>query len=96
MSNDFVGTREVVIHAIDELNLRQFGQYKVCCLYATAPFVSSFDIARALQYLYKSRSETIVFAATSFLSLSSELSGLTVMVILQHLIQYQLPNVVRI
>ena len=66
LSDDFAGTREVVIHAIDELNLRQHGQYKVCCLYATAPFVSSFDIARALEYLIKSRSETIVFAATSF------------------------------
>lgn len=66
LSDDFTGTREVIAHAIDELTLKGDQQNQVCCLYATAPFVSGSDIAMARERLNESRLGSVVFAATSF------------------------------
>ena len=66
LADDYVGTREVVKHAIDELTQQGCPPGHVCCLYATAPFVSSHDIINALEYLNESRTGSVVFAATSF------------------------------
>lgn len=66
LSDDYTGTREVVVHAIEELGLLRNDSVHVCCLYATAPFVTSSDILMARNCLIESRSRSTVFAATSF------------------------------
>ena len=66
LSDDFTGTREVIAHALYELALQGDQISQVCCLYATAPFVSSSDILMAREQLNKSRLGSVVFTATSF------------------------------
>ena len=66
LSDDFVGTREVIAHSIMEL-CRQGSRYShVCCLYATAPFVEPDDLASAFNILLNSRHGSVVFSAASF------------------------------
>ena len=43
LSDDFVGTREVVEHCIHTLRIEGQEYSEVCCLYATAPFVLSSE-----------------------------------------------------
>ena len=66
LADDHSGTREVIQHAIEALGLSNENHYKICCLYATAPFVRSEDIINALILLNKSRADSVVFAATTF------------------------------
>lgn len=65
LSDEHAGTTAVVAHAIDWF--RQAGQLptQVCCLYATAPFVSVADIRRGLDCLDESGSD-FAFSVTSF------------------------------
>ena len=66
LSNDFVGTREVIAHSIKELSRQGPTFSHVCCLYATAPFVEADDLASAFNFLLASKEGSVVFGATSF------------------------------
>ena len=66
LADDHSGTREVIEHAIEALGLSNENYYKICCLYATAPFVKSEDIIKALILLSKSRADSVIFTATTF------------------------------
>ena len=44
LSDDFAGTTDVVVHAIEELASRDCSPSLICCLYATAPFVRPEDL----------------------------------------------------
>ena len=44
LADDFVGTTDVVVHAIEQLAPVDGNRLLVCCLYATAPFVRSEDL----------------------------------------------------
>ena len=65
LSDDFCGTREVVAHAIDVLDDKYVFE-DVCCIYATAPFVSPDDLIGSRSVLSFSRPGTVVFSATTF------------------------------
>jgi pseudaminic acid cytidylyltransferase len=66
LSDDYSGTREVVVHAIDALGYSMSVGEDVCCIYATAPFLSAEILDNAKSLLDSSRPDTVVFAATSF------------------------------
>jgi N-acylneuraminate cytidylyltransferase len=65
LSDDFAGTLPVVIHAIESLELETTELSEICCLYATAPFVTPDDIKRGYDALRSSRSEYAI-GVTSF------------------------------
>lgn len=62
IANDYATTVDVVQHAL--LNLP--GVKRLCCLYATAPFVRPDDLRQSLDLL--SRDEDFVFPVTTFAS----------------------------
>jgi N-acylneuraminate cytidylyltransferase len=64
ISNDFATTSEVVRHAIEWMNLTGNRVDKVCCLYATAPFVRPSDIEQGLQLLLEKQCEYVYVATT--------------------------------
>ncbi len=51
LSNDFVGTTEVIAHATQWAIDQRFDLESVCCIYATAPFVDVSDIQRGYKEL---------------------------------------------
>ena len=51
LSEDYTPTGVVVKHAIECLNLADLYKTNVCCLYATAPFITSTDILKSLEIL---------------------------------------------
>lgn len=65
LSDDFTGTGPVVAHAIDWL--RRSGEFPdpVCCLYATAPFVTVGDLVAGLEALEREKAE-FAFSATTY------------------------------
>jgi N-acylneuraminate cytidylyltransferase len=65
LSDDYVGTLPVVTHAIETLEENGDKILSVCCLYATAPFVTPCDIVRGLDVLKSSGSEYAI-AVTSY------------------------------
>lgn len=54
LANDFAGTDEVVAHAIKEIIGDDNPHEEVCCLYATAPFVTAHDLRKGLNMLRES------------------------------------------
>ena len=66
LSDDFVGTREVIVHSIKELARQGFTYSHVCCLYATAPFVEVNDLISSYKSFLTCRVGSVVFSATSF------------------------------
>ena len=46
LSEDYTPTGAVVKHALEWLDLQEILETKVCCLYATAPFVTPGDICQ--------------------------------------------------
>jgi pseudaminic acid cytidylyltransferase len=65
LADDYTGTDEVVIHALTELmGLGDAYEY-VCCVYATAPLVTSRDLQQGLEIL-KSRKAKAAFSVASF------------------------------
>ncbi len=66
LSDDYSGTREVVVHAIDVLESDIYISEDVCCMYATAPFVTSAILEKAKSLLRSSRPNSVVFAATCY------------------------------
>jgi len=51
LSNDHAGTVPVIKHAIEWFNNQKTEPTQVCCLYATAPFVTAQHIQNAYQQL---------------------------------------------
>jgi N-acylneuraminate cytidylyltransferase len=65
LSDDHAGTTEVVAHAVSWLHQTGVNPVTVCCVYATAPFLSGADLALGLDRLL-SGSWRYVFAATDY------------------------------
>lgn len=67
LSNDFVGTTEVVAHATQWMLEQGWLVSAVCCIYATAPFIQVEDLKRGLDAL-ESGEWAYAFAATEYAS----------------------------
>lgn len=65
LSDDYTGTTSVIAHAIDWFAAQGYMPEQVCCLYATAPFVSSDDLRLGLDVLTKTGSD-YAFSVTSY------------------------------
>ena len=65
LSDDHTGTTAVVAHTIDWLQQKGRAFENVCCLYATAPFVSSESLRKGLDML-TSQPLDYCFSATEF------------------------------
>lgn len=63
ISDDYATTTDVIKHTIIELNLPD--DTKVCCIYATAPLISSEKLTQGLTLLQKEHLD-YVFSATEF------------------------------
>jgi pseudaminic acid cytidylyltransferase len=57
ISDDYAGTGEVVSHAIEWLLKKDVSIDSVCCIYATAPFVTEKDIKSGLKLLNRSNAD---------------------------------------
>jgi pseudaminic acid cytidylyltransferase len=65
LADDYANTTDVVAHAIRCMRAYGWRMDAVCCIYATAPFLLSEDLAGACRLLEGGQWE-YVFAATSF------------------------------
>lgn len=65
LSDDFAGTLPVIHHAVEWLNEFDAPFEYVCCIYATAPFVSAKDLQHGLQ-LIKETGGSYAFSVTSY------------------------------
>ncbi|SFH29082.1 pseudaminic acid cytidylyltransferase [Pseudomonas sp. NFACC45] len=65
LSDDYTGTIPVIQQAIEWCKANGFDARQVCCVYATAPFVSSEDLRRGLNTLELSGSQ-YAFSVTSY------------------------------
>ena len=65
LSDDFTGTNDVVSHAINFLIKQGEKLDYVCCIYATAPFISQKYLIEGFEYL-KNSSKLFAFSVTSF------------------------------
>lgn len=65
LSNDFIGTDAVVLHALKCLLDSGENVNYVCCIYATAPFVRPEDIRKGYALL-RDNNATSTFTVTSF------------------------------
>lgn len=65
LADDYTGTAEVVCHAIKALEDQGCSPSQVCCVYATAPFVSAQDIRDAGGVLASGR-WAYVFSTTTY------------------------------
>lgn len=65
LADDYTNTRSVVVHAINWHLAQGLEPEKICCLYATAPFLREPDIKDGEVLLTKSGAD-FVFAATSY------------------------------
>lgn len=65
LSDDFVGTTEVVSHATQWLVEQRLNISSVCCIYSTAPFVQKQDLEKGLTLL-QSGNWSYTFSATDF------------------------------
>jgi N-acylneuraminate cytidylyltransferase len=65
LSDDYTGTIPVIQQAIKWCKLHGFDAEQVCCLYATAPFVSPEDLCRGLSILEQMGSQ-YAFSVTSY------------------------------
>jgi len=65
LADDHTGTTAVIAHAIDWFAERGQEPDQVCCLYATAPFVSADDLLRGLKVLTDTGSD-YAFSVTSY------------------------------
>ena len=66
LADDHADTKDVMAHVLGWIENQGVQCDALCCLYATAPFVQAEDLQRSLRLLNDSRTETVVFAATSF------------------------------
>ena len=65
LANDHAGTLPVIKQAIEWFDQYNVSPTEVCCLYATAPFVSVLSIQKAYQQLQKTKAD-YCFTVTSF------------------------------
>lgn len=65
LSNDYAGTLPVIRHAVDWLQRNGEQIEYACCIYATAPFISSEDIQRGLALIRMERA-SYAFSVTSY------------------------------
>ena len=65
LSDDHTGTSAVVAHAIEFFRAKRIMVDPVCCIYATAPFVTAEDLQRCLQTLEDTHSD-FAFSVTSY------------------------------
>lgn len=65
LSNDYIGTIPVIRHAIEWFQHKGTVPEKVCCIYATAPFVRAEDIHQGLEVLSTTDCE-YAFSVTSY------------------------------
>lgn len=65
LANDHVGTTSVIRHAVEWFMKHGTSPEKVCCLYATAPFVQLPDLQRGLEIL-EAQKVDYAFSVTSF------------------------------
>jgi pseudaminic acid cytidylyltransferase len=65
ISNDYASTMDVIQHSINWCEGENINANKVCCLYATAPFVTASDILRGLAIIDQDGVE-YAFTATSY------------------------------
>lgn len=65
ISDDHAGTSVVIAHAIDWLRKQGMNPDPVCCIYATAPFISSEDLHRGFKLLQESAAD-FAFSVTSY------------------------------
>ncbi|QNG28270.1 pseudaminic acid cytidylyltransferase [Synechococcus sp. HK01-R] len=68
LSDDFAGTIPVIVHAVEWCINQGLNLDSVCCLYATAPFVDSGDIAKGRELLNTALPDRFVFSATTYSS----------------------------
>lgn len=66
LSDDNTGTMPVIRHAIEAVNAMGLAVAEACCLYATAPFVSSEDLRRGLSVLQEQKDCDYAFSVTSY------------------------------
>lgn len=65
LADDYAGTTVVVQHAVQSLIAAGVAVDEVCCLYATAPFVSAGDLAQGLRLLQESGA-AYAFSVTTY------------------------------
>jgi pseudaminic acid cytidylyltransferase len=65
LSDDYTGTSAVIAHAIEWYQTQGLMPKLVCCIYATAPFVSAMDLQRGLTTLTETNSD-FAFSTTSY------------------------------
>lgn len=65
LSDDYSGTQPVIAHAINWLKAEGCHPKAVCCLYATAPFVSPMDLQKGLEALNVKKAD-YAFSVTSY------------------------------
>ena len=65
LADDYTGTAGVIAHAIRKTTGEGAPDEEVCCLYATAPFVTASDLREGLHLLRKSGKD-YVFTACAF------------------------------
>ena len=65
LAGDFVGTIPVIRHGIEWFESQGVHFDEVCCLYATAPFITADDILEGLDILYSQNSD-FTLAITGF------------------------------
>jgi N-acylneuraminate cytidylyltransferase len=65
LSDDYAGTLPVIRHAVEWLSEHGAVVDYACCLYATAPFVSSGDLRRGWQLIQQSKC-SYAFSVTSY------------------------------
>lgn len=65
LSDDHAGTTPVIKQAIQWLTDNLQAPHLVCCIYATAPFVSAYDIQRGLDQLEQNNA-SYAFTVTSY------------------------------
>ncbi|WP_258807276.1 pseudaminic acid cytidylyltransferase [Pseudidiomarina sp. CB1] len=65
LSDDYIGTTDVIKHAAEWLATRGYDVQYLCCLYATAPFICADDLRRAKNLIETSFAD-YVFSATTY------------------------------
>jgi N-acylneuraminate cytidylyltransferase len=65
LADDHTGTTEVIAHTIDWFNGQGQAPSEVCCIYATAPFVTPADLLQGWQVLTESGCD-FSFSVTSY------------------------------
>lgn len=67
LSDDFATTADVMSHAVEEFGkLNHALPDYICCLYATAPFVTEADLVHGLEKIKNNNTLNYVFSATTY------------------------------